>query len=435
MGIAADDNRGSGSFAKLRQPNRSWGHAPASHAPASHGPASHAFVSHGTAISRRAVLAGLALVVMAGASLWSDSAAALDRLVVTKEGGRKPLAGRVIAEAQDGGVVLQTADGVLWPLQPEDFMERRADDAPFEPLSREAMTARLIADLPAGFRVHSTANYLIGYNTSLAYAQWCGALYERLYRGFHTFWDARGVDLKVPEFPLVALVFDGQESYVRGVRSELGAAATSIVGYYSPSTNRVNMYDLTGVEGLRPPGERVNSTALINQILQRPEAAPMVATIVHEATHQLAYNCGLQTRLADNPVWVSEGMAVYFETPDLKSAKGWSSIGSLNRNRLIQFRKYLARRGSDSLEKLIRDDLRFREPATAIDAYAEAWALHYFLLRTKGKEYAAYVKRLSGKPPVIFDTPEERLAEFRAAFGNDLKKFDTEFLRYLRKLD
>ena len=379
--------------------------------------------------------AGLWLALAAVLSGLPSRVAALDRVVMTRDGARRPLAGRVIAEAQDGGVVLQTADGVLWPLQPEDFVERKADNEPFQALSREEITTRLLADLPAGFRIHTTANYLIGYNTSLAYAQWCGALYERLHRGFHTFWDARGVDLKAPEFPLVALVFDSQESYVRGVRGELGAAATSIVGYYSPSTNRVNMYDLTGVEGLRPPGERVNSTTLINQILQRPEAAPMVATIVHEATHQLAFNCGLQTRLADNPVWVSEGLAVYFETPDLKSAKGWSSIGSLNRNRLIQFRKYLARRGPDSLEKLIRDDLRFREPATAIDAYAESWALHYFLLRTKSKEYASYVKRIGGKPPVIYDSPEERLAEFQAAFGSDLRKLDSEFLRYLRKLD
>lgn len=42
---------------------------------------------------------------------------------------------------------------------------------------------------------------------------------------------------------------------------------------------------------------------------------------------------------------------------------------------------------------------------------------------------------MSGKPPVIFDTPDERLAEFQAAFGGDLRKLDADFLRYLRKLD
>ena len=38
-------------------------------------------------------------------------------------------------------------------------------------------------------------------------------------------------------------------------------------------------------------------------------------------------NTGLQTRYADNPFWVSEGLAVFFETPDLRSKNGWNAIG------------------------------------------------------------------------------------------------------------
>lgn len=111
-----------------------------------------------TAIARCIATFGAAVI----ATCMVGNAMALDHVVLTRDGGRRPLAGRVIAEAQDGGIVLQTADGVLWPLQPEDFVERRADDAPFQPLSREEITTRLLADLPSGFRVHSTANYQIG---------------------------------------------------------------------------------------------------------------------------------------------------------------------------------------------------------------------------------------------------------------------------------
>lgn len=375
------------------------------------------------------------LLLIGGVLSGTSPLAALDRIVLKRPGDQRPLAGRIVAEAQDGGIVLQTTDGVLWPLQPEEFAERSHDEAPFEPLPRDVLGQRLLADLPAGFRLHQTANYLICYNTSTAYAQWCGALYERLLRGFRTFWETRGFPLRDPEFPLVALVFDRRASYIEHVRGELGEAAEAIVGYYSPSTNRVNMYDLTGVEGLRSPQEKVNTATLVNQILQRPDAAPMVATIVHEGTHQLAYNCGLQTRLADNPVWVSEGLAVYFETPDLRNSKGWSSIGTVNRHRLVQFRKYLERRPANSLELLLQDDRRFRDPASALDAYAEAWALNFFLLRTRSKEYVALLRALSAKPPVVFDDPETRLAEFRVALGDDLRKLDAEFLRYLRKLD
>ena len=40
-----------------------------------------------------------------------------------------------------------------------------------------------------------------------------------------------------------------------------------------------------------------------------PDWERNVATIIHEATHQLAYNSGMQRRYADNPMWVSEGLA------------------------------------------------------------------------------------------------------------------------------
>ena len=98
------------------------------------------------------------------------------------------------------------------------------------------------------------------------------------------------------------------------------------------------------------------------QMLARPEAEPMVATIIHEATHQIAFNCGLQTRFADIPVWVSEGLAVYFETPDLQSPKGWRNIGAVNQPRLDRFREYLTRRPPGSLASLLADDKRMRDP-------------------------------------------------------------------------
>ena len=73
----------------------------------------------------------------------------------------------------------------------------------------------------------------------------------------------------------------------------------------------------------------------------------MVATIIHEATHQLAFNRGLQARFADVPLWVSEGIALYFETPDLRNSRGWQTVGAVNRVRLDRFRQYLTtgRRG------------------------------------------------------------------------------------------
>ena len=125
---------------------------------------------------------------------------------------------------------------------------------------------------------------------------------------------------------------------------------------------------------------------------------------------------------------------MYFETPDLRNAKGWKSKskGNLNQPRLKQFYQYLAARPVDSLETLIGDDSRFTDTKRAPDAYAEAWALTYFLLKQHPKEYIAYLRTLSAKKPLVEDTPKQRLDEFHQAFG-DLKQLDTEFLRYIAR--
>ncbi len=361
---------------------------------------------------------------------WADSAAALDHVVLRRDGKQIHVDGRLVLTAQDGGLLVMARDGVLWAVPPEEQVEHTSDELPFKPLSREEMSRRLLDELPRRFAVHETAHYLICYNTSRAYAQWCGSLFERLYMAFTNYWSRKGFKLSEPEFPLVAIIFAGQRSYIRFSKAELGDAAPSIIGYFSLRTNRMMMYDLTGMEALRRFGNRRGSAAQINRILVRPEAVRTVSTIVHEATHQIAFNCGLHNRYSDCPVWFSEGVALYFETPDLRSSKGWRGIGLVNRPRLVQFHQYLAHRPADSLRTLIADDQRFHDTQRSLDAYAEAWSLTYYLVQRYPKQYIAYLKMLSEKQP-LEESSKTRLEEFQAAFG-DVKQLDAGFLRYIR---
>lgn len=371
------------------------------------------------------VLVVVPLLVIAG------PLAALDYVKIRQGGSQRELSGRVEVEAVDGGVLLLAPDGVLWPVPKEEIVSRRSDDKPFVPMSFDALQKQVSTELK-GFRFHKTKHYLIAYNTSQAYAHWVGALFERLHDAFYTYWTRKGAELHEPTFPLVALVFNTKESYALYSRAELGDATGSIIGYYNLKSNRMTMYDLTGVEGAGG-GER--AAARINQILSQPGAERTVATIVHEATHQLAFNSGLQVRLADIPFWVSEGIAIYFETPDLESTKGWRNIGGVNQVNLFNFRKYLPSRPAGSLEALLCDDKRFRDPAVAADAYAEAWALNYYLLRTKSEAYVKYVKLLAQQQPLGNLEREERLKQFRQCFGEDLSALEAEFLRYMRSVN
>jgi hypothetical protein len=371
----------------------------------------------------------LALAVLPAFCLTVISpASAMDHVTLRRDGKTMEVAGKVLVTAQDGGMLLLARDGVLWLIPPDEQVEHKSDAKPFTPLGREEITRQLLAELPPGFQEFTTTHYLIFYNTSPEYARWCGSLFERLYKAFTNCWSRNRFELTEPEFPLVAIVFADRSSYLHFSRPELGEAGQSIIGYFGLISNRMTMYDLTGVAA--HGHGRMGTTAQINEILSQPEALRTVSTIVHEATHQIAFNCGLHTRLSDCPRWFSEGIAMYFETPDLRSAKGWGGIGNVNRPRLEQFQQSLADRAANSLETLLRDDKRFADPKRALNAYAEAWALTYFLIHKHPKEYVAYLRLLSAKKPLLQDSAEERLDEFRRIFG-DPAKLNAEFVRYM----
>ncbi|MCA9264120.1 MAG: DUF1570 domain-containing protein, partial [Planctomycetales bacterium] len=370
------------------------------------------------------------------ACLFSSPGWGLEYVTLRRDGHDQEVTGRMIVEAADGGVLLESPTGYLWTIQPDEIVRRHHDDRPFSAASGDQLVEHIRADLPEDMAVHTTAHFAIFYNTSKPYAQWCGALYERLYSGFYNYWQKRHMELHAPEVPLIALVFADKESYLQQARQELGEAATSIVGYYSLQSNRIVTYDLTGVDQLRSTQSRRtgSNSRHINAILSRPEAAPLVATIIHEATHQLCYNSGLLSRHVDHPLWLSEGLAIFFETPDLGRSRGWRTVGAVHTGRLDRLRRSLAARDANALTELLASDQRLRSPETSIDAYAESWALCYYLLRVHPQEFAEYLQDQGSRRPLIPDDTEQRLARFRKYLGNDLDGLDREFLRYIDKL-
>ena len=228
------------------------------------------------------------------------------------------------------------------------------------------------------------------------------------------------------------MVFGSRAQYLQHVERELGPGQNAIA-YYNIQTNRVTMFDLTADQ--KRPGQVFRNDRQIEEILRNPSAVRMVATIIHEATHQLIFNRGVQTRFAESPLWLNEGLAMFFEAPNLSASHGWTAPGKIFDERLIQFRKDLARRdGPRSLEMLISTDQRLRDQQTAASGYAEAWALNHFLLNRKPEQFVKYLKFMGKKKALVEDSPEQRLADFIRFFGDDLEMIDKEFVRYIRKL-
>ncbi|MFV2068257.1 MAG: DUF1570 domain-containing protein [Pirellulales bacterium] len=374
------------------------------------------------------------LICLLASTPLAGPAWGLDRVVLRRDQQQQRIDGIRVATTDEGGLLLLDRQGVLWAVEPDELLRHTEDTAPYKPLSRAEMETVLLGNLPAGFEVHTTAHYLVCHNTSRAYVRWTGALLERLYGAFINYWRKRGFRLHESRFPLVVVVFADRKAYRQYARPELGDATESIVGYYSLQTNRVTMYDLTGVQASRRAGAARNSTKEINRVLSRPAAEPLVATVIHEATHQIAFNCGLLVRYADTPLWLNEGLAIYFETPDLTSSSGWRGIGNVNRRRLTLFRKNLPQRTAGSLQRLIADDQAIRHVRTAASAYAEAWALNYFLIRKRPRQYVQYLKMLSKKQALDQDDPATRIAQFQQHFGADLRDLEKQFLRYMAKV-
>lgn len=123
-----------------------------------------------------------------------------------------------------------------------------------------------------------------------------------------------------------------------------------------------------------------------------------------------------------------------FEAPGVWNAKYDNSLADrVNRGRWRGFRDYAAtRRKPGTLAGFLSSDQAFRSDAAA--AYAEAWALSFYLCETQPRLYAAYLTKTAQRP-LFSDYPAaERIADFQDVFGHEMKMFETKFLRYMEQV-
>ncbi len=188
--------------------------------------------------------------------------------------------------------------------------------------------------------------------------------------------------------------------------------------------------------------------------------------IQHEAAHQMFFNLGVHVRMADNPNWLVEGLACQFEIPQPQAGGppvasrrtrelGQAARGILRVNhvRLGDFRealhaapdvkslsdeaykKALTGGGFVSLADLISDPKLFRESGENLAfRYAQAWALVYYLHRTRRDAFATYLRRLSTRIPGETAERLREIDEFQAAFGQPDEAFDRTLVRYMLRL-
>ncbi len=324
----------------------------------------------------------------------------------------QPLEGRALFTSANFGAVM-ARDGRMWQFDPNSVSNLRATTSQFRGYSVVAMRSQLRREFDKRFEISATGHYLVVHPRGNG-RQWSGR-FEDLYRSFRHYFSVRGFRLSQPDFPLVAVIMPSQSDFLRYANRQGDRPRAGSPGYYSTTSNRVVMYDQSSGQG-------------------KQDWSKNAELVIHEATHQTAFNTGIHTRLAPTPRWVTEGLGTLFEAEGVWNARNNHSAGArVNREQLRRFREYAAtRRKSDVIAELVSYDRMF--PSDAWAAYAQAWALTYYLAESQPRKYAKYLRLTAQRPEFQDYRAAERLEDFTSVFGKNLKLFDAQFLRYMKRV-
>jgi Protein of unknown function (DUF1570) len=343
----------------------------------------------------------------------SASAADAARRTVELEVNGQRIEGTPLSNSK-AGVELLGRDGRLWTFSPQAARELKQTGSSFQSLPVSVLKGQLQAELGKNFRIVSTGHYLVALPEGVK-TNWAER-FEELYRSFSLYFSVRGFQVREPEFPLIAIVWPDQASFMRASAADRGNAPAGVLGYYSPISNRIMLYDMGNGHGDAEDWRRTS------------------ATIIHEATHQTAFNTGIHQRFSETPRWLVEGLGMLFEAPGV-----WNSRANtrredrINRGRFDYFRKRIVpNHKPELLQAIVSSDRLF-----SIDpqlAYAEAWALSFFLVETQPRKYSDYLALTARRPAGQAYPAAKRLSDFASIFGADFRMLEARFLRFMADL-
>ena len=298
----------------------------------------------------------------------------------------------------------------------------------------DKLEKKLLDEFGEGFAVRRAGDFIFVSDASPAYVDWCSRLFVSLNAGFQKFAEKHDLPVKDRAEPLVVVVFATRDAFVRYAAVET-PSANMLSAYYSMQTNRVALYDLTLTEsgGQYADSRRKRLTlAETREILSRPNAAYNVATVVHEATHQIAFNRGLFLRTGPNELWTVEGLSLVFETPSGRVAQnGWSYRSSFPTNeRMKNLYLRIANPSVALFRKVVEQDGFYQNIEAS---YAASWALFYYLYKRKPRQLFEYLKILAEKYPCALYPKEDRIKDFESVFGDDWEKLARDVDKFVRK--
>lgn len=323
----------------------------------------------------------------------------------------KMLEGKPLSWTADQ-MLLLGRDGEIYEFNPKTAKEAQKTSPRFFGYAPSEMKSQLQNEFGKQFDVSETRHYLVVHPKGEK-DEWADR-FEDLYKRFEHYFRVRGFKLAEPPYPLVAVVFRNKDDYLAHAKSTGMDIDSDILGYFAHQSNRVFLYD-SPKRGSEDWTENVN-------------------TVIHEATHQTAYNTGIHQRFSGAPKWVTEGLATMFEPRGVWDAQyDRTQADRINQGRLNDFKHSLLPKWQPGMVKnVVSSDRMFDTDASG--AYALAWALSFYLCETQPRLYCQYLAKTAERPMFGNYGAVERVADFEDIFGNEWKMFETKFLRYMEEV-
>lgn len=310
-------------------------------------------------------------------------------------------------------MMLLRRDGKVNVLPVKNDRDYSTVSADFKPYSASEMRRRLQSEFGNKYDVSLTHDFVVVHPPGSP--QVWATPFQQLYARFQAYFSTRGFSLKEPEFPMVAIVLRTRGEFDRMLRA-FHDYDPSILGYYSPRSNRIITYDQT-------EGRSKDKLWLFN-----------AGTILHEATHQTAFNTGLHSRFGPVVRWESEGLAMLFEARGVNNSQNFPrQEDRIHATRLSQLMK-LYQKGEvqgKMAELVVSNDL-FRTNAQA--AYAISWGMTFYFSEAMPDKYKQFLKNDAARTDFSSYSRKQRSADFAKTFGGNFKELEARMHRFYQEL-
>ncbi len=311
-----------------------------------------------------------------------------------------------LVPAEGKFIVVSVMSGEKWGRKKADQCKEIVRGLSFltaRQLSSMAGEKGTIQTLPSGWKLHSTPNYDVQYNTDDGFAKECGRHLEAILKEYKKRFpmelsmDENGPAPVQRRFTVKCFKQQGEFNSYAAANGVSGAAA-----YFSPSQNELVCYKTTD------QGKKKSFHILY-----------------HEASHQYIHL--YMGEEVDIPIWLNEGVAEYFFGGEFKGDRFAIDV---NRERITTIKEAVRRNTFVPLAKIFQYS-QSEYYANAEICYAEGWSLAYFLWHTDDPQYKG---RINTFYDVLKSTKVKEQA-FEKAFGDlNLDKMEQDWKQFVLKL-